>query len=119
MAAVFANPAVADTDRYIVQFKDRGASGGYRALAASGASVQLSLDSVNAAAVLIPQRALNGLRNNPNLQGRVSVGFVIGRDGRVSNVGGVSTKELFQLFPKKPAKTMSYIAGVPKPQGCV
>ncbi len=38
---------------------------------------------------------------------------------RVSNVGGVSTKELFQLFPKKPAKKMSYIAGVPKPHGCV
>jgi len=30
----------------------------------------------------------NGLRNNPNLQGRVAVNFVIGRDGRVSNVGG-------------------------------
>jgi hypothetical protein len=29
----------------------------------------------------------NGLRNNPNLQGRVSVRFVIGRDGAVSNVG--------------------------------
>jgi TusE/DsrC/DsvC family sulfur relay protein len=38
---------------------------------------------------------------------------------RVSNVGGVPTKELFQLFPKKPAKKMAYIAGVPKPQGCV
>jgi len=38
---------------------------------------------------------------------------------RVSNVGGVPTKELFQLFPKKPAKKMSYIAGVPKPHGCV
>jgi TusE/DsrC/DsvC family sulfur relay protein len=38
---------------------------------------------------------------------------------RVANVGGVSTKELFQLFPKKPAKKMSYIAGVPKPHGCV
>lgn len=38
---------------------------------------------------------------------------------RVSNVGGVPTKDLFQLFPKKPAKKMSYIAGVPKPQGCV
>jgi TusE/DsrC/DsvC family sulfur relay protein len=38
---------------------------------------------------------------------------------RVSNVGDVSTKELFQLFPKKPAKKMSYIAGVPKPHGCV
>jgi hypothetical protein len=29
----------------------------------------------------------NGLRNNPNLQGRVGVRFVIGRDGSVSNVG--------------------------------
>ncbi len=38
---------------------------------------------------------------------------------RVSTIGGVPTKELFQLFPKKPAKKMSYIAGVPKPHGCV
>jgi hypothetical protein len=30
----------------------------------------------------------DGLRNQPSLQGRVSVSFVIGRDGRVSNVGG-------------------------------
>jgi hypothetical protein len=29
----------------------------------------------------------NGLRNNPNLQGRVAVRFVVGRDGAVSNVG--------------------------------
>lgn len=29
----------------------------------------------------------NGLRNNPNLMGRVSVRFVIGRDGMTSNVG--------------------------------
>ena len=29
----------------------------------------------------------NGLRNNPNLQGRVAVRFVIGRDGAVTNVG--------------------------------
>lgn len=28
----------------------------------------------------------NGLRNNPNLEGRVTVRFVIGRDGSVSNV---------------------------------
>jgi TusE/DsrC/DsvC family sulfur relay protein len=38
---------------------------------------------------------------------------------RVSTVGGIPIKELFQLFPKKPAKKMSYIAGVPKPVGCV
>lgn len=38
---------------------------------------------------------------------------------RVSTVGGVATKRLFQLFPKKPAKKMAYIAGLPKPHGCV
>lgn len=38
---------------------------------------------------------------------------------RVARVGGFNTKELFQLFPKKPAKKMSYIAGLQKPVGCV
>lgn len=38
---------------------------------------------------------------------------------RVQTEGGVGTKELFTLFPKKPAKKMSYIAGLPKPKGCV
>jgi tRNA 2-thiouridine synthesizing protein E len=38
---------------------------------------------------------------------------------RVSTVGGVPTKELFVLFPKKPAKKMAYVAGLPKPKGCV
>jgi TusE/DsrC/DsvC family sulfur relay protein len=38
---------------------------------------------------------------------------------RVSTAGGVDTKQLFVLFPKKPAKKMAYIAGLPKPHGCV
>jgi TusE/DsrC/DsvC family sulfur relay protein len=38
---------------------------------------------------------------------------------RVSTIGGIPTKELFTLFPKKPAKKMAYIAGLPKPVGCV
>ncbi len=38
---------------------------------------------------------------------------------RVSTVGGFDTKGLFTLFPKKPAKKMAYIAGLPKPAGCV
>ena len=38
---------------------------------------------------------------------------------RVQNVGGVPTKRQFELFPKKPAKKMAYIAGLPKPHGCV
>ena len=32
---------------------------------------------------------------------------------------GVSTKELFTLFPKGPAKKVAKIAGLRKPEGCV
>ena len=38
---------------------------------------------------------------------------------RVQAVGGIPVKEQFALFPKKPAKKMAYIAGLPKPHGCV
>jgi TusE/DsrC/DsvC family sulfur relay protein len=38
---------------------------------------------------------------------------------RLQAVGGFPTKELFQLFPKKPAKKLSYVAGLQKPVGCV
>ena len=38
---------------------------------------------------------------------------------RVQTVGGIDVKTLFALFPKKPAKKMAYIAGLPKPHGCV
>ena len=38
---------------------------------------------------------------------------------RVDTVGGFPTKVQFTLFPKKPAKKSAYIAGLPKPHGCV
>jgi tRNA 2-thiouridine synthesizing protein E len=38
---------------------------------------------------------------------------------RVQTAGGFPTKDQFALFPKKPAKKMAYIAGLPKPRGCV
>jgi TusE/DsrC/DsvC family sulfur relay protein len=38
---------------------------------------------------------------------------------RVNTVGGISVKEQFALFPRKPGKKMSYVAGLPKPHGCV
>ena len=38
---------------------------------------------------------------------------------RVGTVGGIPVKEQFVLFPKKPGRKMSYIAGLPKPHGCV
>ena len=38
---------------------------------------------------------------------------------RVSTVAGVGTKELYAMFPGKPARKMAYVAGLPKPKGCV
>lgn len=38
---------------------------------------------------------------------------------RVQTVGGFPVKQQFTLFPKKPAKKMAYVAGLPKPHGCV
>jgi tRNA 2-thiouridine synthesizing protein E len=32
---------------------------------------------------------------------------------------GVNVKELYELFPKGPAKTAARIAGIPKPRGCI
>ena len=38
---------------------------------------------------------------------------------RVSTVADIPVKQLFALFPGKPAKKMAYVAGLPKPRGCV
>jgi tRNA 2-thiouridine synthesizing protein E len=38
---------------------------------------------------------------------------------RIGTVGGIPVKQLFQLFPQKPAKKLAYVAGLPKPHGCV
>lgn len=38
---------------------------------------------------------------------------------RISVVGGIPIKTLFRLFPQKPAKKLAYVAGLPKPHGCV
>ena len=38
---------------------------------------------------------------------------------RITKVGGVPTKELYQLFPKGPAKKVAYVAGLKKPSGCI
>jgi tRNA 2-thiouridine synthesizing protein E len=38
---------------------------------------------------------------------------------RVSTLAGIPIKQLFVLFPGKPAKKMAYVAGLPKPRGCV
>lgn len=38
---------------------------------------------------------------------------------RITKVGGVPTKELYQLFPGGPAKIAAKISGLAKPTGCI
>jgi tRNA 2-thiouridine synthesizing protein E len=37
----------------------------------------------------------------------------------LGKTSGVSIKELYELFPKGPAKSAAKIAGIPKPRGCI
>ena len=38
---------------------------------------------------------------------------------RIAALSGIPIKQLFALFPAKPAKKLAYVAGLPKPHGCV
>ena len=38
---------------------------------------------------------------------------------RITGNAGISTKEMFALFPKGPAKKVAKISGLGKPEGCV
>ena len=38
---------------------------------------------------------------------------------QITNGAGVTTKDLFALFPKGPAKKVARISGLGKPEGCV
>jgi tRNA 2-thiouridine synthesizing protein E len=38
---------------------------------------------------------------------------------QITSGTGISTKDLFQLFPKGPAKKVAKIAGLGKPEGCI
>lgn len=38
---------------------------------------------------------------------------------RITTQAGVSTKDMFALFPKGPAKKVARISGLGKPEGCV
>ena len=37
----------------------------------------------------------------------------------LGKTSGLSVKELYELFPKGPAKVAARIAGIPKPRGCI
>ena len=38
---------------------------------------------------------------------------------QITNGAGITTKELFALFPKGPAKKVAKISGLGKPEGCI
>lgn len=38
---------------------------------------------------------------------------------RVQAYGGFPLKQQFLLFPTKPGRKMAYVAGLPKPKGCI
>jgi len=53
------------------------------------------------------------MRNEYATKGNAPTVRVLGK------TSGVSVKELYQLFPKGPAKSAAKIAGIPKPHGCI
>jgi TusE/DsrC/DsvC family sulfur relay protein len=44
---------------------------------------------------------------------------VIASMRRINKAGGITTKELYELFPDGPLKKSARIAGLPKPTSCV
>lgn len=38
---------------------------------------------------------------------------------RLTEVAGVTTRDIYQLFPKAPGRTLAKVAGLPKPAGCL
>ena len=60
--------AAAQDTRYIVKFRAGRGPAGHAALRTAGAQVVLALDPQEAAAVRIPEAALNGLSRNPNIE---------------------------------------------------
>jgi len=67
--ALGSTAALAEDNRYIIQFQPGAAAQGKAAVQAFGGEVHVDLTerSVNAIAATLPPQALNGLRNNPNI----------------------------------------------------
>lgn len=64
-AAISAQP---DANRVVVKFKPGAAAQVETALKGAGGKVHLRLERQNAIAVTVPEQALAGLRNNPNIE---------------------------------------------------
>lgn len=68
LAAGAANAAQPDANRVLVKFKAGAKAGAQKALQASGARFHHTFDDLNTFAVTVPAQALQGLRNNPNIE---------------------------------------------------
>jgi subtilisin family serine protease len=60
--------ATADAGRFIVKFKDGRGPAGHAAVRAAGGELARDLPQVNAAAFMLPEQALQGIANNPNVE---------------------------------------------------
>jgi tRNA 2-thiouridine synthesizing protein E len=58
-------------------------------------------------------KVINFMRNDFQEKGQIPT------IRRMKNAGGIPTKELYEMFPKGPAKKAAKIAGLGKPQGCI
>ena len=58
-------------------------------------------------------QVINFMRHEYKIRGTGPTVRVLGK------TSGVTIKELYELFPKGPAKIAAKIAGIPKPRGCI
>lgn len=73
---------------------------------ATAASLGVELSAAHWSVVNAARSEFLGRRVSPNIR-------------RLTLVAGVSTRELYDLFPRAPGKTVAKIAGIPKPVGCI
>lgn len=69
VSLMFCTYAMGDDNRYIIQFAPGQAGQGVAAVKAMGGDIKVDLTnrSVNAVAVTLPEQAIQGLQNNPNV----------------------------------------------------
>jgi TusE/DsrC/DsvC family sulfur relay protein len=76
-------------------------------LAESIAAIQgVSLDEARWVVVRFARADFEATGQSPNIR-------------RLTQGASLTTKELYSLFPKAPARTVAKIAGIPKPAGCI
>lgn len=68
LAAGAVNAAQPDANRVLVKFKAGSKVGAQKALQAAGARFHYTFDDLSTFAVTVPANALQGLRNNPNIE---------------------------------------------------